>query len=373
MTIEIFGHLTPRDESEVHAASGEGIDRDYIVRQAREHEYAGFDGVLVGGGGDGPDSLQVAAHAVAHTEKLNFLVAYRPGLISPTLAARSYATLDQFSHGRIRMHTITGREPGGQKKYGDGLEKVDRYERTREFIQVIKKSWTQRGGFSFPGKHYEIEGFAASIFPHQKPRIPIYFAGNSDEAFPVGAAEADGYALYGQPLELLKSDIARIHREARAAGRADLPKIIVLVRLIIGQTDALAWERAEELRAATIAQAGLAEPDSKRWVEAKDGRAASAGDRRQVEANQRGERHDRALWTGLSGITQRGKSSALVGSPETLVAALLDYIDAGVSTFILDGFNRLRDVPEIGSYVLPLLRRRLAERASAPPRLLATS
>jgi alkanesulfonate monooxygenase len=364
MSIEIFGHLTHRDESEAHLSGGASIDPDYIERQAREHEFAGFDGVLVGGGGDGPDSLQIAAHAVAHTRKLNYLVAYRPGLISPTLAARAYATLDQISGGRIRLHAITGRDSDGQKKYGDPLQKSNRYERTREFIQILKKSWTERGGFDFAGKHFEIEGFAASIFPHQQPRIPIYFAGNSDEAFSVGASEADGYALYAQPLDLLKEDIARIHSEAKAAGRVDFPQIIVLVRIIIGATDELAWDRAEGLRADAIDQTKSITPKLTRWVPARDGRDASAGDRKQVEANKRGERHDKALWTGLSGLTERGKSTALVGSPETIVSALLDYVDAGVSTFILDGFNRLRDVPELGNYLLPLLRDRLAEHQS---------
>lgn len=125
MSLEIFGHLTHRDESEAHLSTGgSSLDRRYIIRQAREHEYAGFDGVLVGGGGDGPDSLQIAALAVANTEKLQYLVAYRPGLISPTLAARSYATLDQISGGRIRLHAITGRDNDGQKKYGDPLKKA---------------------------------------------------------------------------------------------------------------------------------------------------------------------------------------------------------------------------------------------------------
>lgn len=356
MAIDIFGHLTTRDESEAHLSGSASLDPEYVKRQAREHEYAGFDGVLVGGGGDGPDSLQVAAHAVAHTDKLNFLVAYRPGLISPTLAARSYATLDQVSKGRIRLHAITGRDNDGQLKYGDPVAKLNRYKRTKEFIQILKKSWTEPQGFDFEGEYYQIRGFRATIPPYQKPRIPIYFAGNSDDAYEVGAAEADGYALYGQPLDLLRQDIAKIHGLAKQAGRATPPRIIVLVRLIVEATDELAWKKAEDLRARTLEQAGGAKPEATLWVPAKDGRDASAGDRKQVEANLRGERHDRALWTGLTGITQRGKSTALVGSPDTVVRALLDYVEAGVSTFILDGFDRLHDVPQFGHHILPALR-----------------
>lgn len=363
MSVEIFGHLTFRDESEIHLASGQSLDTDYIIRQAREHEYAGFDGVLVGLGGDGPESLQIAAQAVAHTEKLHFLVAYRPGLASPTLVARSYATLDQFSKGRIRLHAISGRNNDGLKNTGDALTKGQRYGRTREFIQLLKKTWTEKQRFDYPGEFYQVKDFVASVFPVQQPRIPIYFAGNSEEAYAVGATEADGYALYAQPLANLRQDIDRIHAAAKAGGRNDLPRIIVLVRLIIGQTDELAWQRAESMRAAAIAQTQIATPEATRWVPARDNRESSAGDLKQIAANQQGERHDRALWTGLSGITQRGKSSALVGSPETIVQALLEYVDAGVSTFILDGFERLRDVPEIGHYILPKLRSQLAERS----------
>lgn len=360
MTLDIFGHLVTRDESEAHLAGTISLDPDYVTQQARAHEEAGFDGVLVGGGGDGPDSLQVAAHAVAQTKRLNFLVAYRPGLISPTLAARSYATLDQVSKGRIRLHAITGRDSDGQLKYGDPVAKVNRYKRTREFIQILKHSWTKPEGFDFDGEFYSINNFRATIPTYQQPRIPVYFAGNSDDAYEVGATEADGYALYGQPLDLLKQDIARIHGLAAKAGRKTPPRIIVLIRLIVDETDDLAWQKAEGLRRAAIAQTEKVAPDTTHWLPAKDGRDASAGDRKQVEANLRGERHDRALWTGLTGVTQRGKSTALVGSSETVVEALLDYVKAGVSTFILDGFDRTQDVPQFGKQILPALRERAA-------------
>lgn len=356
MGIEIFGHLTHRDESEAHLSKSSSVDLKYIQRQARDHENAGFDGVLVGMGGDGPDSLQLAAYAVAQTERLHFLVANRPGLFSPVWAARSYATLDRVSQGRVRYHVVSGRDSDGQSKYGDPLRKEDRYKRTREFIQVLKKTWTEREPFSFNGDFYNVDGFVASVFPLQAPRIPVYFAGNSESAFAVGASEADRYALYAQPLDSLKQDIARIRREAKAAGRSQPPDIIVFVRLILGATEDLAWRRAEELRHSTLQQTKAAVPRETRWVPAKDGREASAGDRKQVEINRRGERHDRALWTGLSGITERGRSTALVGTPDTIVSSLLDYVDAGVSTFILDGFDRVHDVPDYGRYVIPALR-----------------
>lgn len=361
MSIEIYGHLTHRNESEIHLATGPSMDIDYIKRQSQEHEAAGFDGVLIGVGSDGPDSLQIAALAAGATTSLRLLVANRPGLINPTWAARSYATLDRIANGRIGFHVITGRESDGTRKNGDLLTKNERYARTKEFIQILKSAWTQQVPFDFAGQHYAIEGFAASVFPLQSPRIPVYFAGNSDVAFDVGAAEADRYALYAQPLEFLKQDIARIHQAAKRAGREERPGIIILVRLIVAETDELAWQKAAEYKALAQAQSQSARPEETRWLPSNDGRDASAGDSRQLAANRVAEKHDRALWTGLAGVTERGKSTALVGSPETIVAALLDYVAAGVTMFILDGFNRDEDVPDFGRRIVPRLRAALAE------------
>ncbi|PWC16711.1 LLM class flavin-dependent oxidoreductase [Brenneria corticis] len=365
MSIEIYGHLTHRNESEIHLAVGASLDIEYIKRQSQDHEAAGFDGVLIGVGSDGPDSLQIAALAANATKTLRLLVANRPGLINPTWAARSYATLDRIANGRIGFHVITGRESDGTRKNGDLLSKNERYARTREFIQILKSAWINHSPFDFKGRHYDIEGFAASVFPLQSPRIPVYFAGNSEAAFEVGAAEADRYALYAQPLEFLKQDIAKIHQAAHDAGRKDPPGIIILVRLIVAETDELAWQKAEEYKALAIAQSQSARPEETRWLPSNDGRDASAGDSKQLEANRLSAKHDRALWTGLAGVTERGKSTALVGSPETIVAALMDYIDAGVTMFILDGFNRLNDVPDFGRRIIPPFRAAIAAREKA--------
>lgn len=365
MPIDIFGHLTHRDESEAHLGGGASLDPAYVVRQARAHEDAGFDGVLIGGGGDGPDNLQIAALAVANTTTLQYLVAHRPGLVNPTAAARTFATLDQISGGRLRVHVITGRQNDGQNRYGDPVPESERYARTGEFMQVLKQTWTSRAPFDYSGRFFQLRGFVASVFPHRQPRIPVSFAGNSDTAFPAGAAQADHYAFYAQPLSALRDDIARVRQEASKAGRADAPRITVLVRLIVGDTDEHAWQQAERLRGLIGQQAEVAAPQETRWVPARDGRNNSTGDQRQVDFGALGEKHDRALWTGLVSITERGKSTALVGSAETVVAALLDYIDAGVSTFIIDGFFREADVPQFGASVIPLLRDAVRRRDAA--------
>src|SRR5450432_3266512 len=123
MPVEFIGMIGTRDESEIRRSSGPVVDRDYVRRFARAHEDAGFDRVLIGYASSHPDGTQVAAYAAAHSERLGFLVAHRPGFVAPTLAARQFTTLDQFSDGRIAVHIITGGHDAEQRRDGDFLAK----------------------------------------------------------------------------------------------------------------------------------------------------------------------------------------------------------------------------------------------------------
>src|ERR1700722_13489644 len=241
MTLEIIGLLHPHERSETHHTEGAIIDTDYVKRLSRAYETSSFDRILVGSSSSGPDSLQMTAYAAAHTEKLGFMVAHRPGFIAPTVAARAFATLDQFAKGRIALHTITGRDDGEQRSDGDYLDKTRRYARSGEYLRVLKQAWTQNGPFSYDGEFYKFEKFSTEVKPYQKPRIPIYFAGASDAAYAVGAQEADVYMFYAQPLAAFAEDIQRVRAAAVAAGRSEPPRFGIIVRPILGATDALAW------------------------------------------------------------------------------------------------------------------------------------
>src|ERR1700754_2028133 len=108
MPVEFIGLISTTDQSETRDGGGPLIDPEYVRRFAGAHEDADFDRVLIGYSSASPDNLQVAAYAAAHTERLQYLVAHSPGVVQPTVAARAFATLDQFSEGRIALHTITG-------------------------------------------------------------------------------------------------------------------------------------------------------------------------------------------------------------------------------------------------------------------------
>jgi alkanesulfonate monooxygenase len=364
MPVEIIGLIATQEGSESRAFEAPHIDPGFVARFAQAHEQSDFDRVLIGYASLAPDNLQVAAYAAANTEKLQYLVAHRPGVVFPTVAARTYATLDQFSGGRIALHTISGAADVEQRRDGDYLHKVDRYARAQEYLQILKRVWTEDGPISHDGRFYRFEDYLPLVKPAQQPRIPVYFGGSSDEAYAVGAAEADVYALFAQPLASIAEEIARIRAAAEAAGREDAPRISVSFRPILGATEDEAWARAHRILEATEASGGYAAVE--RIFGAKKGVGSSVGSQRQLDAAARGERHDRALWTSLAAATGApGNTTALVGTPETVAEALLDYVDLGVSTILIRGFDPFEDAVDYGRELIPRVREGVAARERA--------
>jgi alkanesulfonate monooxygenase len=371
MPVEFIGMVSTRPGSESDPHTGPIIDHDFTRRFAQAHEDAGFDRVLVGYGSSQPDGTQVAAYAAAHTERLSYLIAHRPGFMAPTLAARTFATLDQFSHGRVAVHVISGGSDHEQFREGDTLGKDARYARTEEYLQVLDRAWTSAEPFDFHGEHYAFEDFVSEVRPVQQPRIPVYFGGASPIAVQVGSRYADVFALWGEPLAETAEQIAAVHEAARAAGRTTPPRISVSFRPILGDTDEQAWERAHAILAATQANAPHAKTIGvKRYgLGDEKGNPQNAGSQRLLAAAERGELHDRALWTPIAkAVGAYGNTTALVGSPETVAQALLDYIDIGVTTLLIRGFDPLPDAVDYGRRLIPLVQAEVArrERAAVP-------
>ena len=370
MPVEFIGMISTRDESEIRHSAGPPVDRGYVRRFARAHEDAGFDRVLIGYSSSLPDGTQVAAYAAAHTERLGFLVAHRPGFVAPTLAARTFATLDQFATGRIGVHIITGGSDAEQRRDGDYLSKDQRYDRTDEYLDILKLAWTAEAPFGYQGRYYELEDFYADVRSPQQPRIPLYFGGSSDAAYRVGGKHADVFALWGEPLAETAGQIASVRAAAEAAGRADPPRISVSFRPILGPTEELAWERAHRILEITTANAGAYRSS---WRTVLGGQQPeNRGSQRLLAAAARGELHDRALWMPLAAATgAAGNSTALVGTPETVAQALLDYVDIGVTTLLIRGYDPYDDAIDYGRHLLPLVRAEVARRDQRPEPALA--
>ena len=130
MDVEFIGMIATREYSEIHPPQGPAIDVDYVRRFAQAHECSGFDQILIGYFGNGPDGFIVASYAAWATERIGLMLAHRPGFVAPTLAARKLATLDHFSGGRLAVHIITGGDDAEQQRDGDFLGHRERYART---------------------------------------------------------------------------------------------------------------------------------------------------------------------------------------------------------------------------------------------------
>ncbi len=219
----------------------------YVSAVARAHEYGGFDRALIGYFSAAPDGFQVAAYAAHQTERLNILLAHLPGFVPPTLAARQLASLDQLSDGRLAVHIITGRSDEEQARDGDFLTKDERYERTDEYLDVLKKTWTSQGPFDHEGKYYKVKDSFAAARTLQKPHIPIYFDGASEAAIRVAGKHADVYALRGESLAQVKETIAMVLASAARYGREHHVRFSLSLRPVLGRTEEEAWARADRI------------------------------------------------------------------------------------------------------------------------------
>jgi alkanesulfonate monooxygenase len=349
------------DGSETRPRTGPSFDKDYTLRLARAHEENGWDRILFAYGSGTPDPAQAAAWVATHLDHLQLLLAHRPNLSIPTFAAKTFATLDQISDGRLTVHYITGGNDHEQQREGDTIDKDNRYDRTREYIEIVAKIWTMHEPFDHHGAYYDFSDFVSDIFPVQQPRPRISFGGSSDAAYRAGGAVADIYCLWGEPLRETAEQIASVHAAARAAGRTQMPVIQVAFRPILASTEAKAWERAHRIVETIESRRG-----SSGIMRRPAGAPQNTGSQRLLAAAERAERFDRCLWTRTAAATGgAGNSTALVGTPETVAAALLDYYDLGVGILSARGYDTLEDTVDFGRHVIPIVREEVAKRDAA--------
>lgn len=354
MSIEFVGGLFPRNQLAPRQAYGAPLDLKYLRDLARAHEHAGFDRVLIASGGG--DSATLAAYAASQTEKLGFMIAHRPGVVPPVLAARAFATLDQTTGGRIRLHTITGHAP--EPELGEHLvDKAERYARADEYLEIVKRTWTEDKPFDYEGKYFNIRGAYSPVKPIQKPYVPISLGGSSDPAYHVAVKHTDLYALWAEPLADTAARINKLRAIAAEAGVA-APRVSLSVRLIIGPTEEIAWERARHIVAELERNSRGAEQ-----VFGRGDRGQSGGGQRQLALAAHGEVFDKALFLGTSLAIGGGTdSTSLVGTPDTIIEALLAYADIGVTTFLSRGYDPLHDAIDYGRYIIPAVREEVRGR-----------
>jgi alkanesulfonate monooxygenase len=353
MPVNFIGYIGFNNNSEIHApVRSRALDNDYVNAAALAQEEGGFDRVLIPFGSNSPESQIVAAYASAITTKLGFLVAHRPGFTQPTVAARQLATLDKLSGGRVAVHIITGGADEEMARDGDtGTTKAERYARTDEYLTILRQEWTAATPFDHKGKHYDVRGAFSSIKPDN---LPVFFGGSSPEAIDVAGRHADVYALWGETLEQVGDSLRQVRQSSARYGRS--PGFSLSLRPVIADTEEAAWKRADEIVEQVRANREAA------GLPTSGHRPANAGSLRLLETAQSGRRDSR-LWTGVAALTgAAGNSTGLVGTPEQVADAMLEYYDIGIDNFLIRGFEPLEDSIRYGRELLPLVRQKVAER-----------
>ncbi|MEX5258194.1 LLM class flavin-dependent oxidoreductase [Kocuria arenosa] len=373
MPVEFLGMGAGSDSTETTPATTAFFDPAYAVEIARAHEDNGWDHLLFAYNTTLQDPIVQAAWVAAHTGRIQLRIAHRPNVSHPTYAARSFLTLDHLAGGRVTVHFITGGSQADQAREGDRLPKDERYRRTREYIQVVRRIWETGGPFDWHGEFYEFEDFSTGLRPVAGRRPGISFGGSSEAAWQVGAAVADIYALFGEPLDDAAAQQQQILDRAAALGRSAPLRWQIAFRPIIAPTDEQAWEKAHQILGRLTARRDGGEVIDPLRHHSRPPEAA--GTRRLLEAASRGDHHDRALWTALATAAGGGGGSAtaLVGSYDTVTQALLDYTDLGFEIFGLRGYDLVADAREFGQHVIPQVRAEVARReaGSTPDQLRA--
>lgn len=321
----------------------------YFRQIAQAADQLGYKGVLIPTGKSCEDPWLLAASLATVTRHLRFLVAVRPGLMSPTLAARMTSTLDRISEGRALVNVVTGGDP--VELAGDGLflDHDQRYEATDEFL-TIWKNLLKGETVTFKGKHLNVENGSLLFPPVQSPHPPVFFGGSSDAGIRVAAKHADVYLTWGEPPEQAAAKIAKVRKQAEALGR----KVIFGIRLhiIVRETEEEAWRAADRLiehvDESVIAKAGhvLSRYDS-------------VGQQRMSQLHGNDKNREALeispnLWAGI-GLVRGGAGTALVGSAENVVKRILEYRQAGFERFILSGYPHLEEAYRTAELIFPRL------------------
>lgn len=366
MSVEFISAINVNPSNEVNGLFDTRIDVKYLHRYARTLEDGGFDYSLAPYGSSFHDPFTIAAAFTQVTERLRPIVALRPNTKYPTVAAKALATLDQLSNGRAVVHFIAGGDDHEQAREGDRLGKHERYERQEEYIRILREVWSHDTAFDHAGKYYQFEDFVSHVKPVNG-TIPISVGGSSDDAYRQGGELADIFGLWGEPLADTQEQIDRIFAASEAVGRVDRPRIWVTFRPIIAPTEALAWEKAERILGILR---GRSEKVALWRGSPSTERPANVGSQRLLDIAARKDVHDRALWTPTATATNAGgASTALVGTPETVAAAILDYVDLGADLISIRGYDNLNDAIDYGRYLLPLVREELAHKEAGERRL----
>ena len=341
---------------------GRALSFDYLKQVAVAADSLGYEGVLIPTGRSCEDPWVIASSLIGATQRLKFLVAVRPGLHQPSLAARIAASFDRLSGGRLLINLVTGGDRVELEGDGVFLDHAKRYEQAAEFLRIWREilARSHEGGtLDYEGEHLSVKGAKLLFPPLQKPYPPVYFGGSSAPAHELAAEQVDAYLTWGEPPAEVARKVADVRERAARLGRT--VRFGIRLHVIVRETEAAAWAAAEDLisrvKDETVVQA-----------QAVFARMDSEGQRRMAALHQGGAKRSRAeleispnLWAGV-GLVRGGAGTALVGDPQTVADRIQEYAALGIDTFVMSGYPHLEEAYRFAELVFPLLPLAVRER-----------
>ena len=330
----------------------------YLRQVAQAFDGLGYSGALLPTGRFCEDPWVVASSLIAATKRIKFLVALRPGVMSPTTSARMALSFDRLSGGRCLVNVVAGGDLS--ELAGDGIfhDHDGRYALTEEFLSVWRRL-IEGDEVTFAGKHIQIAGAKLLFERDWQPQLEVYFAGSSTAALNLAARHADVYLTWGEPPDQVAAKIAKVHEAASAAGR-DV-RFGLRLHVIVRESAKEAWQAADDLLRYVT-------EDTIAVAQELFGRFDSVGQRRMLDLHS-GRRSNLEispnLWAGV-GLVRSGAGTALVGDPETIAQRIQEYSELGIETFILSGYPHLEEAYRVAELLLPRLTSRYCEVLPCP-------
>lgn len=346
----IPNQIQPGHRGDVAGPDHNSLDR--LTQQAKSLERYGWAGALLGAGWGRPDTFTVATALAARTTTFEPLVAIRPGYWRPANFASAAATLDHLSGGRLRVNIVSGQD--NLAAYGDTEgDQAQRYARTREFIQIVRRLWTEEN-VTHRGEHFSVTDSTVlpRIIPTESRKHPrIYFGGASEPAERVAATEADVQLFWGEPLDGIRERISRLRALSDQLGREHAPLEFGLrITTLVRDTREEAWADAEA-KVAAMAKRNDGAEMTRRW-------RSAVGQQRLLDLTSRGDVLDDNLYTAPGTVGGGGAGTTwLVGSAQDVASSLRKYEELGVTHFVLSDTPYLSEIERQGSQLLPLLQR----------------
>ena len=329
------------------ATGGRALTFDYLRQVAQAADQLGYYGMLLPTGRSCEDSWVVGSAVAPMTKQLRFLIALRPGIMSPVVGARMAAALDRATDGRLLINVVTGGDPVELKGDGQWLAHDERYVLTAEFLEVWRRVMSGEA-VNFEGRHIHVEDARLAFPPVQTPYPPLWFGGSSPAGIDVAAEHCDVYLTWGEPPADVAAKIATARAAAEKRGRAF--RFGLRLHIVVRETREAAWAAANDLiryvddKVIADAQKVFSRYDS---VGQQRMAALHGGNRAKLEISP-------DLWAGV-GLVRGGAGTALVGDPDTVARRLMEYHELGVESFILSGYPHLEEAYRVAELLFPRL------------------